>query len=238
MNSPALDIFIKSYAKDFDFLKYCLKSIAKYVTGYRKICIAIPDHDCQIYIQEFGENFEGLPINVFYQKEYGSGYLYQQFVKMTAYKYTDAEYIMFVDSDCMFYASVDIAPRPEEKILRLFLPYGIEVYRDKWKLPTEKWIGCAVANEYMCGHPFLYLRNTLVKLHASRPNLEREIMEADEFSEFNALGIWTHLNESDFYEFVNVQHWQRPPALVIQFWSWGGIDSVRSGMKALLNEKA
>ena len=40
-----IDIFYKSYAKDFEWLYYSLRSIKKYLTGYNKIIIVIPEQD-------------------------------------------------------------------------------------------------------------------------------------------------------------------------------------------------
>ena len=40
-----IDIFIRTYTKDFDILKYCLYSIEKYVKGYRHIIIIVKENE-------------------------------------------------------------------------------------------------------------------------------------------------------------------------------------------------
>jgi hypothetical protein len=39
------DIFIRTYGKDLEWLKYCLRSVAKYCSGFRQIVIVIPKKD-------------------------------------------------------------------------------------------------------------------------------------------------------------------------------------------------
>jgi hypothetical protein len=230
-----ISIFIKSYRNDFRFLNYCLKSIEKFVTGYSEIVIAIPEWDLWL----FEELMAGIDIDVIVYpvQEYGDGYLYQQFVKMTAYQFCTEDYIMFVDSDCVFTGFVDIAPEDNYLPEILIADYSSVGGGIVWKAPTEKWIGCSVNYEYMRRHPLVYRSSTLEALHKSRPNLEQEIMESGRFSEFNAMGIWTHLNEPEKYRFTDMASWEYKPPIVRQFWSWGGLDSCMHEIENIINGK-
>jgi len=228
-----ISIFIKSYRNDFSFLHYCLKSIEKFVTGYSEIVIVIPEWDTAL----FEEAMHGVDIDVRLvpMKEYGDGYLYQQFIKMTAYQFCTQEYIMFVDSDCVFTGPVNIAPEENYRPEILMTDYADVGGGIVWKAPTEKWIGGSVNYEYMRRHPLIYRNSTLQDLHKSRPNLEQEIMNSGQFSEFNAMGIWTHLNEPDNYRFTDTAIWQYQPPIVRQFWSWGGLQTCIQEIKTILD---
>lgn len=94
-----IDIFYKSYAKDFEWLYYSLKSIKKYLTGYNKIVIVIPEQDKDLLQHAL---IDDLDCEVNLVDEYGNGYIYQQFIKMTAHKYCASKFILYSDSDLVF----------------------------------------------------------------------------------------------------------------------------------------
>ena len=97
------DIFIKTYPGDFIWLEYCIKSIEKFVTGFRDIVI-VTDSGTELKIDS------SLPIKIFYEDlpnethpcPVGIGYAWAQSVKLNWTKYTDADYILQIDSDTMF----------------------------------------------------------------------------------------------------------------------------------------
>ena len=212
-----IDIFIKSYYKDFKFLNYCLKSIEKYITGYNKIVIVIPKRDYQIYRAVIHTY---LPIELHAVDEYGDGYLYQQYCKMTAYKYCDSQFIMFVDSDCMFYKPIDL-----KELVRNGKPEILYTHYSKvgdaicWKQCTERFMNDTIHYEYMRRLPLIYHRETLETIHTIEPNLESIVMNSGRFSEFNALGAWAHKFHADKYRFENTDNWQYVDPLNIQLWS-------------------
>jgi len=98
--APCVDIFIRSYFRDFRWLTLSLRSIAKFVEGYRQIVIVMP-----------GSSFERLRgdeippsigATVFPCPEFDDDYLGQQVSKLNADRYTDADLIAHIDSDCIF----------------------------------------------------------------------------------------------------------------------------------------
>jgi hypothetical protein len=68
-----IDIFYKSYAKDFEWLYYSLKSIKKYLTGYNKIIIIIPEKEKELLNYDL---INELNCEVYFVNEYGNGYIY------------------------------------------------------------------------------------------------------------------------------------------------------------------
>ena len=212
-----IDIFIKSYYKDFKMLNYCLKSIEKYLTGYNKIIIVIPKKDYQIYQSIVHTN---LPIELHVVEEYGDGYLYQQFIKMTAYKYCDSQFIMYVDSDCIFDKHINIQSlvsngQPEI----LYTHYSKVEEAICWKQCTERFMNDVVEFEFMRRLPLIYHRETLETIHNLEPNLESVVMNSGRFSEFNALGAWAFVHQKDKYSFVNTDNWKPVDPLGVQLWS-------------------
>ena len=212
-----IDIFIKSYYKDFKMLNYCLKSIEKYLTGYNKIIIVIPKKDYQIYQSIVHTN---LPIELHVVEEYGDGYLYQQFIKMTAYKYCDSQFIMYVDSDCIFDKHINIQSlvsngQPEI----LYTHYSKVGEAICWKQCTERFMNDVVEFEFMRRLPLIYHRETLETIHNLEPNLESVVMNSGRFSEFNALGAWAFVHQKDKYSFVNTDNWKPVDPLGVQLWS-------------------
>ena len=212
-----IDIFIKSYRNDFMLLNYCLKSIEKHLKGYGEIHIVIPAQDNQAFIDNVHSE---LPIKLHFVKEYGNGYLYQQLCKMTAYKYCTNQFIMFVDSDCIFYKPIDLGSYiKNDKPEILYTHYSKVGDAICWKEPTEKFINGSVQFEYMRRFPLTYHRDTLEKIHTLEPNLENIIMRSNRFSEFNAIGAWAYLNEPDKYAFENTDNWQYIDPIAVQLWS-------------------
>ena len=228
-----MTIFIKSYPKDFRFLKYCLMSIQKFVTGYEEIVLLLPS-DCSIPI--WFADFTDLKISIHTIKESGNGYMFQQLCKLNAWKYTRDEKIMFVDSDYLFDKQVDVS-KIETTIL--YTHYNNAGDAICWKLPTEKAMAINVEYEFMQRMPLVYWRKTLtslanylVKIH--NVSVDYYVMNQTSFSEFNLIGAYAWNFEKENYEWLEKEgsfiktkndidvvsaRWGLPFDLGIQFWS-------------------
>lgn len=233
-----IDIFIKSYYKDFKWLRYSIKSIAKFATGFNKVIILIPRTD----LNDFNRLVEipnGLNIEIHLLDEYGNRYLYQQWCKMNAHNYSKAEYIMFIDSDCIFYKPIDISKLVENKSKILYTDYSKVGDAICWKAPTENFMNEPQQYEFMRRNGLIYLRSSLETIHSLVPNLQDIIMNSERFSEFNAIGAWCFKNEKDKYNFVNTDNWEYEDEVVMQGWTWGDDDfnlSQQNKFKAILDE--
>lgn len=217
-----IDIFIRTYEKDLEWLKHALRSIYMHVSGYRKIVITAPkSNDFSKYLTE----------TVTYVEDLRDGYLGQQLTKMNAYLYTDADAVVFWDSDVIACEPVNVS--------EWFLGGRPIVYKTSyahieapWKPITEKAVGFNVEWEYMRRMPIIYFTDTveacskfiekqhnvsLIKYISSQPYRE--------FSEFNAIGAYAEKFESNRYEFIDTDMVELPKNKVHQFWSWSGLDS-------------
>lgn len=232
-----IDIYIKSYHKDFKFLRYCLKSIAKFATGYNKIILAIPNNEINMLWNTIGEELKTLNISVVPLAEYGDGYLYQQWCKMSANQISDAEFIMYVDSDCIFHFPIDLQTLIKDgKSELLYTHYSKVGDAICWQQCTESILNKKVEYEFMRRNGLIFKKSTLDNIAKEYPDLERQIMLSARFSEFNMLGAYAFFNELDQYNFINTDDWKYTEPVVRQYWSWGGIEKVEAEINQLLTQ--
>ena len=211
---PTIDIFIKSYRKDFNWLNYCLMSIKRNVTGYSNVILLIPEADKHLF------DTRDLPERtlIHYVNEYGNGFLFQQWCKINAPAYSFADFILFADSDCFFDHPIDLQyyvadGRPEI----LYTEWAKVADAICWKGVTENLIECPY--EFMRRNCLIYHRDTLVRLGEYFPDLERLIMASATFSEFNLIGAYAYKFERNDYNFINTDNWVYTEPKAVQFWS-------------------
>jgi len=213
-----IDIFIKSHRADFWLLQLALQTITKNVTGYNNLILLIPQRDSG----EFDTRILPPRTLVHYVTDEGFGWLRQQWYKMTAHNYCFSEYIMFSDSDCFFTRPInlqDVVKNNKPEILCTdWSKVGDAIV---WRKPTEKFIGEPVAFERMRRNNQVYHRSTLVSISQFSPDLEQQIMGAEDkkFSEFNCMSSYAFRFENDKYTFVNTDDWTYVPPLAEQVWS-------------------
>lgn len=219
MTDKTCDIFIKSYRNDFKLLNYALLSIAKYLTGYRKVILLIPSKDIKLFSEQVNVP-DSLSIDVHFVDEQGNGYLAQQWYKLSAYKYSDANYILFGDSDCIVHYEQNLQDYIKDgKPEILYTDWDKVGDAVTWRKPTETIMGELVKWEFMRRNFLLYHRSTLENIGKWQPNLESIVMGADRFSEFNLMGAYAFKNEPDNYSFVNTDKWNYTEPKSIQLWS-------------------
>lgn len=212
------DIFIRTYHKDLEWLKYCLRSIAKFTTGFRQVIICIPENQVKL-LEPFGLTMEKVITCPIYKNDY----LGQQVSKMQAFKHTNADNIMFVDSDVHFTGPATPQTFMEEgKPIIYKTHYALVGDAICWKEPTEYFIGKEVKHEYMRTMPLMFRTETLSAINNAIPNLEARIMERTSFSEFNLMGAFAQLYEPQHYAFKNTED-SLPDYPSKQAWSHGGI---------------
>lgn len=213
-----VDIFIKSYSKDFKLLKYALLSIIKNVKGYKNVILLTPEYDKEVFLRL---NLE-LPnnTNIFYTEDYGNKYLFQQWCKISAHKYTNSEYIMFSDSDCIFDHEINvddfIADGKPEILYTDYSKVGDAIC---WKQPTEAFIKEPMQYEMMRRNCLIYHRSTLEAIEKYEPNLKYIILNSERFSEFNAMSAYAWKYEREKYNFVNTDNWTYTQPKGVQLWS-------------------
>ncbi|HEY0484017.1 MAG TPA: DUF6492 family protein [Kofleriaceae bacterium] len=235
------DIVIRSYYKDFEWLAYCLRSIERYGRGFRRVIVIVP-RSSRAKLDWLGIRAD----TIVDCEDHRDDYLGQQVTKLTADRYTDAELLCHIDSDCLFRRTTTpdalvVAGRPRV----LMAAYRALDPRLAWQAVTERLLGEPVEYEFMRTPPYVFprwlyaaLRGHVEALH--RTSIERYILAQPPrgFSEWNALGAFAYRHHRSAFEFVDVGAGPSPlvddgPLRV--FWSWGGIDAaVRAEIEQIL----
>lgn len=217
-----IDLFIKSYRKDFKWLYYCLESIKKYAINYNEIIIVIPDKDQNFFKFDLPER-----TYVHKVKEEGDGYLFQQYVKIMANLWCSADLIMYVDSDCVFTKHTDISSLVKDNKPEILMTRWEKVGDGIcWKPVVEEVLKQPITHEYMRRHGLIYHKSTLANFQDwFEGDLKRYIISKPNrsFSEFNVLGAYANLFENEKYSFVDTDNWTYVDPVVKQYWSYSGM---------------
>ena len=211
-----IDIFIKSYRKDFWLLALSLATIKKNVTGYTNLILLIPEEDKHHFETRY------LPERtlIHYIEDKSPGWLFQQVCKMNAWKYSNADYIMFSDSDCFFTYPVNVQDCiRDDKPEILYTNWSEVGDAIVWKEPTANFLKKEPEWEMMRRNQQIYHRSSLVNISKYEPNIEELIMNSSRFSEFNAMSSYCYEHEKDKYTFTNTADWTYTPPLAEQAWS-------------------
>ena len=212
-----ITIFIKSYKKDFPYLKYAIQSINKNVSGLYDVLLLIDKGDDlpDEILKHTNEKYK-----IVYVEKYGNGYLHQQLCKLKAHKYTDAEFILYSDSDCIFDHPINvddfIADGNPEILYTHYSKVGDAIC---WKQCTEEFVGQSLDYEFMRRNCLIFHRSTLENMETKYPSMTYSVMNRGRFSEFNAIGAYCFLNEREKYNFVNTDEWQYVEPKATQLWS-------------------
>lgn len=244
-------ILIKSFPKDFAWLSYCLKSIHKFASGFEEVVVVIPDDSdlpltCErlVKVHEPGESAES-------PAHHGTGYYFQQVVKMNADKYCTSDYVCHMDSDCIFTEPV----RPND----LFVNEGYGDMKPLWLmtpfaeiLPTDKNLAAHVQSmknfsgvdpefEMMRRHSQVIprwaygcFREYCLSKHGQ--TFEQYAMSQGfrGVSEFNLIGQFLLREFPTFIHFHDTR-FGVPKSFVLQHWSWDGITpEIRDKMEKIL----
>jgi Family of unknown function (DUF6492) len=238
-NRPVCDIFIKSFHGDYEWLTYCLRSIAKFATGFRRRIVVAPDEEWKRMLFGAGE------IKTVVQRESENGYLFQQVCKLNADQYTDADFVLFMDSDCVFTRPVT----PETfmrngKPIWLMTPFdkAREDQRAAWVPVMTKWMNKVPEYEFMRRHPFMFPSWFFEKIRGFCANehgvtLDDYIMHQPRrsFSEFNCAGFLAYEHFRDRFDWINTETDEVPPETVLQNWSPGGLtEGIEAELERLL----
>jgi hypothetical protein len=218
-------IFIKTWKNDLQWLKYCMDSIRKYCSGFDEIVIA-SDAGCADAVRVFCPDARVESV-----KEWGNGYIQQQWVKLCADKLINGEQILFVDSDCIFHTPFtpeDFMKDGKPILLKILYselakcPLGSKALH--WRKVTEDVVKWNVEWEYMRRCPMMFLSSTVRETREMFPWLEEYLrqLKSQKFSEFNVLGAVVENIEPENYSIIDA-HDYLPPCPAKQFRSWDGI---------------
>ena len=231
---PSTCIVVKSYPKDYPWLAYCLRSIQKFCTGFSEVIVMIPR-----------EHPLPLTKETVVLMDAAESYLSQQVAKLNADLHTEADYIVLMDSDCIFTRKVTpdyffYHGRPAWTVT----PFSecSDTERKAWlhvmvkcvqKMPEHEFMrrNCIIVPRWI----FPLFRKFIQDTHGM--TMEQYVMSqpGHEFSEFNCLGFYAWLNHRDEFHWHDTSIDGIPKWPFQQRWSWGGLTpAIREEMEKVL----
>ena len=240
---PSHDIFICTYHKDAVWLEYCLKSVQKYARGFRNTIVVYPARDADI-LRPVCDRFPFVVQKMV--EETGDGHLFQNATKTSCDLYSDADFFLHMDSDCLF--TEEASPEDYKTDGRcdiVYCPYT-ELQTSHggnpvpWQDITSRSIGIPVLVETMRQFPMMYpewlyseTRKRIEEIH--KTTFFKYVMESlpdgpafKGYSEFNSIGcvaMYLFYNHFNFYYSNSDERLRKlKPAKVKQFWSHTELD--------------
>jgi glycosyltransferase involved in cell wall biosynthesis len=212
-----VSIYIRTYKRDVEWLDFCLQSIEKNLKGWSEIVVGIPDG--QEPHLRYLKN-----VKIVTEPYFKEDYIGQQISKLLSYRHTSGDYTLIVDSDLIFLPGANVSDYLDGDLPII----GIKSFSTSEKfIPTfNKLFKKSPTFSYMQGHGArLYKRSTLESFGRHFPDIEifGKKLSRREFSEFEFLGFFIHLNEPQNYRLLDLDKDSSPTYHTRQFWNVDGL---------------
>jgi glycosyltransferase involved in cell wall biosynthesis len=215
-----ISIFIRTYRNDLKWFEYCIEGIKKNLSGWGEIVVCVPVGQNH-YFKKHEKEFKFVN-----SKIYKDDYIGQQISKLEAWKHCNGDYILYVDSDVIFFKGAKV----EDYFLNnkpVILKHRYELVGEAkvWQPVVEKLFQDKVEYEYMRRAPQLFHKSTVKRFSEAFPDIENygKSQPYRQFTEFNFLGYFTETTEPENYEFIDLEFNEAPENKCKQFWSWSGL---------------
>src|ERR1043166_937580 len=96
MTSTAL--VIVTFLKDAEWLRFCLRSINKFASGFLETVVIIPERDAQAMSPMILGH--GAKLKTFNEAPAPLGHLHHCAIKCSADLFTEADHVLYIDADC------------------------------------------------------------------------------------------------------------------------------------------
>lgn len=240
------DFFIKTCKKDEKWLAFSLKSIDKFSMGFRQVVI----------LADRGDNLSFSHLNlkipiqyvevdvpeILFEYKYGIGYWWQQGVKMSWNLFSNADAVVMLDSDCVFFDYViPMDWHHLDKPIWLYVKWNEAKECLSWKAGIEKIFDQKSENTYMAAQGFYITRNLIVDFqkyllqkHYQHPLSLFINPSFPNLSEFNLLGSFLEYQNRNDYLLIEAKTMPNIWPLK-HYWSWGGIEGSLKEIENLLS---
>ena len=238
-----VSILIVTFERDFLWLKCCLKSIAKFATGFHEVIVAIPEETPFNTMSWLFGVFPKLTLRLAPFEDWpGKGFVRHMDRIMHADEICpDSDFILHMDADCIFTEPV----RPDDyfvdgKPVLITAPYEWIVrkfnnpHHLRWRDAVVNAIGGSSGREGMRRHPAVHhprvyhMARALIEQYTGKP-VSEHIRGTQEtfpqgFAEFPTLAevAWRHFRSDYHWIAQETDPW--PTDKLLQFWSHGPID--------------
>ena len=212
------DLVVKTYPGDYSWLPYLFRSIAKYATGWRELIVIIEEQydapplpegarlvRCRRYEGTDCSPFRGVPIE-----------------RIGAWRHSDADVLVFVDSDCVFCRPVDMQTDPTIRIERpavLWREWDGAGPCQKWRAPARATLGFDPPWLTMCRYPFVFPRELLRYCWDFCGGEER--LRGIDLTDWEVVGNFALVKRPEAV--TKVRYDVAGPDCIHQFWNKGGV---------------
>lgn len=228
-------ILIVSYKRDFRYLKYCLRSVQKFCSGFAVCRVFVPEQDVQECEALFTPK-ESMPITVSGFNEWpGKGMLHHMLLVLHADELCpESDLILHTDSDCVF--TKPITPESfmvEGKPILYYASYRWLITQQAnlscWQDAVERALGWRPLFEFMRRHPAVHWRQVYAKTRALIEDYHKisvaEFMQKQRnefpqsFAEYPTLGevAWNYFKKQ--YHWIDQQNNELDKSHIHQAWS-------------------
>ncbi|MEO8259742.1 MAG: hypothetical protein ABI868_20520 [Acidobacteriota bacterium] len=217
--TPRVDIHIVSFRNDLEWCRYAIRSVRKYATGFGGVTLVVPASDAAL--------FAGMADRlVTFRQRRWRGFLHHMIMVHRADQACpDADFVVHMDSDCLFVAPVtpaDYVRGGRAVMMRESFDQIRTAYtgrfrsgaaRFQWQEVAERVLGFAVDYETMVRHPSVHPRALYAEV---RRHIERTHgMPFDDYvfscgrrhryTEFPVLGAYALKTQPDRYEWIDAR---------------------------------
>ena len=214
------NIHICSYARDFRYLFYGLRSIVKFTSGFNEVVLFIPIKDENLFMQSIPNDLKdklGNFIKLIYFDEWeNKGILHHEYKVLTAdIDCPDADYVLHLDSDNIITKPMDVCEFfCEDKPILFHTPYKVFEKDDPnvlfWQIAVTNALGWVPIHEFMRNRFLTYKRTLYSKTRELIENHTKQSVEEyiriqkndypQTFAEYNTLGevAWKFFHD-DYY---------------------------------------
>lgn len=246
------DAFYVTFSRDARWFEWSTLVLEKNLSGIREIVAVAPEQDRHLF-DPIAKQRRSLRM-VYIGDWPGMGYYWQQWVKMRADVFTNADRILHIDSDVFIREPISVDDFCIDGLPAWMWAYYSELGPEvPWREPTERAFGIPCEREFMQAQPLLVNRRLY---SAARAEIEiRHDMGAREyiaeqggkaketgrpqFSEYNFLGAVAWAIQSGDYRWVdrNREPWPRAYQHCLQFWSHSKFEDNLQAIQQMLTGK-
>lgn len=229
-------IIVVSCAKDFRYLRYCLRSIDKFAEGFLNTVLLIPEnHLNQLYVETDAQHFKRALQLITFKEWPNKGMNHHQLLEMMAPKFCPlAEAILHFDSDMVFTEPVtpqDFIEDGKPVLVHAAFDWLIKQQDNLayWKRAVEKALGILCEREMMRRPGIMHIPETYIKAKQlieahTKTDLSTYVNSCENsfpqgFAEYPTLGWVAWLHCKDKYKWIDQETEPMPKSKIRQMWS-------------------
>lgn len=237
-----VSILIVTHLKDFHWLKWCLRSIEKFATGFHEVVVSIPEDTDWKACRDLCNSYRGsTPLRLdTYEDWPGKGFVrHMERIICADQICPDSDYILHMDSDCFFTDQVtptEYIREGKPVLVHARYDWIVSAFQNEnfryWQTAVENAIGGRPEREAMRRHPAVHYRHVyaatrgMITNHTRRNSGDYIRSTRNEFPqsfcEFATLGevAWRHYRND--YHWIDQETEGKPAEKLRQCWSYLG----------------